>query len=155
MTKSILVVLVPLIIFVHLTRSAAARSDSKESIPDLFKRVSPSVVLVSAIAIDPFKLTGKFGFSAGSGFIISPDGLVLTNSHVVFGSKSIMVKLGTYRRIQAVLLGADPILDVAVLWIPVPSEGLPVATLGDSDALRVGEEVLAIGNPLGFARQEW
>ena len=127
-----------------------ARSDCNEPIPDLFQWVSPSVVFISAVAIDPFRLTDRVSTSIGSGFIINNDGFILTNSHVVFGHRAIAVTLDDGSTTQAELVGADPILDLAVLRIPVPAQGLPVATLGDSDATRVGEEVLAIGNPLGL-----
>lgn len=129
---------------------ATARSDCAQPIPEIFDRVSPSVVFISAIAIDPFKITERVSWSIGSGFIISKDGLVLTNSHLVFGCRAITVTLDDGRMAEAELLGADAILDLAALRIPVPPEGFPVATLGDSDATRVGEEVLAIGNPLGL-----
>jgi serine protease Do len=86
----------------------------------------------------------------GSGFIISEDGLILTNSHVVFGRQAITVTLDDGRKTKAKLLGADPILDLAVLRIPVPPESHSKASLGDSDAVRTGEEVVAIGNPLGL-----
>ena len=129
---------------------ATARSDCAEPIPELFDRVSPSVVFISAVAIDPFKITERVSWSIGSGFIISKDGLVLTNSHLVFGRRAITVTLDDGRMAEAELLGADAILDLAALRIPVPPEGLSVATLGDSDATRVGEEVVAIGNPLGL-----
>jgi serine protease Do len=129
-----------------------AQAASKQSIPDLFERVSPSVVYISAVILDPSKVTGKFSFSVGSGFIISADGLVLTNSHLVFSSKSIMATLDGGETIEAILVGADPVLDVALLRIPLPSKGIRVAALGDSDKLRVGEEVIAIGNPLGFEK---
>jgi len=108
------------------------------------------VVFISTVTIDPFKLTDRVGSSIGSGFIISADGLILTNSHVVFGARAITVTLDDGSTTLAKLLGADPILDLAVLRIPVPAKGLPVATLGDSDAAQVGEEVIAIGNPLGL-----
>lgn len=132
------------------TDKAVAKSDCREPIPELFHRVSPSVVLISAVTIDPFRVTERFSASMGSGFIISADGLVLTNSHLVFGRRAVVVTLDDGRTAEATLLGADPILDLALLRIPVLHEGLPVATLGDSDALRVGEEVIAIGNPLGL-----
>lgn len=138
-----------MVLAVGLT-NATARSDCTEPIPELFRRVSPAVVFISAVSIDPFKLTDRVSSSIGSGFIASKEGLVLTNSHVVFGCRAITVTLDDGRGTRAELLGADPILDLAVLRVPVPTEGLPVAILGDSDKLRVGEEVLAIGNPLGL-----
>ncbi len=121
-----------------------------EPIPELFRRVSPSVVFISAVAINPFKLTEPVGTVAGSGVIISADGLVLTSSHLVFGRRAITVALDDGRVTQARLLGADPILDLAILRISMPPNGLPKATLGDSDSIRVGEEVVAIGNPFGL-----
>ena len=145
-------VFIPIIIFAITTRipQVMAGSECTEPIPDLFQRVSPSVVLVTAVAIDPFKITNRVSSVIGSGFIISDDGLILTNSHVVFGRQAISVTLDDGRRAQAKLLGADPILDLAVLRIPVPPEGHPKAILGDSEAVRIGEEVVAIGNPLGL-----
>jgi S1-C subfamily serine protease len=87
----------------------------------------------------------------GSGFIINGEGLALTNSHVVFGRQSLTVRLNDGTTLPARLLGADPILDIAVLQIPKPEDGkLPVLALGDSDHVRVGEDVLALGNPLGL-----
>jgi serine protease Do len=87
--------------------------------------------------------------SLGSGFIISNDGLILTNNHVVGGADEIKVKLGDGREFKAVIKGTDQKLDLAVLKIDVKG-ALPVAELGDSDSIQVGEWVLAIGNPFGL-----
>ena len=92
----------------------------------------------------------RIGTIVGSGVLIASEGLILTNSHVVFGHRAISVTLDNGYTIPAKLLGADPILDVAVLRIPAPDIALPQATLGDSDALQVGEEVITIGNPMGL-----
>jgi S1-C subfamily serine protease len=144
--------LILILIFPITTRipQAIAGSDCAESIPEIFKKVSPSVVLITAVAIDPFRISNRVSTAIGSGFIISDDGLVLTNSHVVFGRQAIAVTLDDGSKAQAKLLGADPILDLAILRIPVPPKGHPIAALGDSDEVRIGEEVLAIGNPLGL-----
>jgi serine protease Do len=85
---------------------------------------------------------------SGSGFIIDPDGLVLTNHHVVAGADRITVTLADGRALRGDLVGTDPALDVALLRIH-GREPFPVAPLGDSDSLRVGQWVCAIGNPLG------
>ncbi len=86
--------------------------------------------------------------SLGSGFIISEDGYILTNSHVVDGADEILVRLNDRRELEAELIGADSQTDVALL--KVDAEGLPTLTLGNSDHLRVGEWVAAIGSPFGF-----
>lgn len=84
----------------------------------------------------------------GSGFIVSSDGLILTNAHVVRDASEVTVKLTDRREFQAKVLGADPRTDVAVLRID--AQGLPTVPLGSSKALRPGEWVLAIGSPFGF-----
>ena len=86
----------------------------------------------------------------GTGFIISADGFILTNNHVVGGADEIMVKLSDGRELKADLKGADDKLDIALLKIS-DTKPLPAAELGDSDALEVGEWVMAIGNPFGLA----
>lgn len=127
-----------------------ASSTCTKSIPELFKKVSPSVVFISSASIDPFKVIDRVKSSSGSGLIFSKDGLILTNFHVVFGQQLIILTLDGGKKVIAKIIGADPLLDLAVLRIPPPPEGLSTATFGDSDAIKVGEEVLAIGNPLGL-----
>ena len=84
----------------------------------------------------------------GSGFIVSADGLVLTNAHVVDGAKTVSVKLADHREFKARVLGADKTSDIAVLKID--AHALPTVRLGDSDQLAVGDYVLAIGEPFGL-----
>jgi len=84
----------------------------------------------------------------GSGFIVSPDGLILTNAHVVDGAQEVTVKLTDRREFKAKVLGADTQSDVAVLRID--AKNLPTVRLGDASRVRVGEPVLAIGSPYGF-----
>jgi serine protease Do len=86
---------------------------------------------------------------AGTGFIIDADGSILTNNHVIDGADRIMVKLSDGRSLRARVLGADPDTDIAVIKVD-GQVGLPVAPIGDSSALRMGEWVCAIGNPLGY-----
>lgn len=86
--------------------------------------------------------------SLGSGFILSRDGYVLTNNHVVDGADEIIVRLSDRRELNAELVGADPRSDLALLKIE--AKNLPTVRLGDSKSLRVGAWVLAIGSPFGF-----
>ncbi|MGH8435488.1 MAG: DegQ family serine endoprotease [Pseudomonas sp.] len=86
--------------------------------------------------------------SLGSGFIISADGYVLTNNHVVTGADEIIVRLSDRSELEAKLIGADPRTDVALL--KVEGKNLPIVRLGKSDDLKVGAWVLAIGSPFGF-----
>ena len=85
---------------------------------------------------------------SGSGFIVSPDGYILTNNHVVAGADKVTVKLYDKREFTAKVVGTDPNTDVAV--IKIDAQNLPAVQYGNSDSARVGEWVLAIGNPLEF-----
>jgi serine protease Do len=85
---------------------------------------------------------------SGSGIIISPDGYIVTNNHVVNKATSVKVGLSDNRTFIAKVIGTDPLTDIAV--IKINAHDLPVAYLGDSDSLKVGQWVMAIGNPLGF-----
>jgi serine protease Do len=93
----------------------------------------------------PFKRQGT-----GSGFIIRKDGLILTNNHVVENGQEITVTLSDKQQYKAKILGRDPKTDLAVIKIE-PKSSLPAAMLGNSDALRVGDWVMAIGNPFGLS----
>ena len=85
----------------------------------------------------------------GSGFIISEDGMIVTNAHVVDGSDSVTVKLSDGRSFDAEVVGSDPMTDIAVLKVEADVD-LPTVEFGSSDTLRVGDEVVAVGNPFGL-----
>jgi serine protease Do len=88
--------------------------------------------------------------SLGSGFIVDRDGYIITNNHVVAGADEIKVKLADGREFKAKVIGRDPKTDLALIKITTIFENLPVLGLGDSDAIRVGDWVLAVGNPFGL-----
>lgn len=115
------------------------------------ERVGPTVVSVGVARRAPERLRRR-GYpelqGGGSGVIIAPDGYVLTNSHVVRSGERIEVRLQDGRTLAGQILGDDPHSDLAL--VQIPESGLPAAALGDSSSLRVGQLVIAIGNPLGF-----
>jgi serine protease Do len=155
------------------SRSAPAMA-SLVNFADVVERINPAVVNIDATTRgresrrrrggarpdgpDPFDGPLDFGTpreretprrGAGSGFIIDADGSILTNNHVVDRAERITVKLADGRTVRARLIGADPDTDIALIKIDGQT-GLPVAPLGDSSTLRMGEWVCAIGNPLGY-----
>jgi serine protease Do len=142
--------LMEVVITILLCLDATAKAKCDTSLSTLYQQVSPSVVFISAVSAASMQPGERMGTIVGSGVIIDNTGLILTNSHVVFGYRAISVTLDNGYTTPAKLIGTDPILDVAVLRIPVPESGLPKAALGDSDALQVGAEVVAIGNPMGL-----
>jgi len=107
--------------------------------------VGPAVVSVTAHAGSEGDARGE---GAGSGFLITPDGFILTNNHVVENAAGLEVTMTDGRTLEARIAGRDPATDLAV--IRVSDSRLPMTELGDSDALRVGQLVIAIGNPFGF-----
>lgn len=158
--------------------SESRQARGAASLPDfvsLAKDLQPAVVNVSATLLtneggvqggtppqdpDDKQMMGElFGMpppegpssqrSQGSGFIIAAEGVILTNAHVIEGAQRITVKLVDKREFQADLLGKDPHTDVALIKIAA-KENLPTLKLGDSDALQVGEWVMAVGNPFGL-----
>jgi S1-C subfamily serine protease len=114
------------------------------------ERISPSVVNIEVHTSAGQTRSGESRErrGGGSGFVFTPDGLILTNSHVVHHAKRIEVTLTDGRRMPATAIGDDPASDLAVVRVDEP--GLTAAALGDSQQLRVGQVVVAIGAPYGF-----
>lgn len=147
---------------------------------DLVSQASPAVVSIQVTKAIPTRFSGEDGFppdmapgdpgfeffrrfapgampdrddapvqqGEGSGFIITPDGYVLTNAHVVEGADEVIVRLADKRELKARIVGIDDTTDVAV--IKLPANNLPTLRMGDANALKVGEWVVAIGSPFGF-----
>ena len=137
------------ILLIAIPQTAVAQQACTESLASLFERVSPSVVSIQVTKINKAKPQRRFETIVGSGVIIDRDGQVLTNAHVVDGAASLLITLDSGARTPARLVGMDTVTDLALLRIDTSSP-LPVARLGDSAALRVGDEVVAIGNPMGL-----
>lgn len=141
---------------------ADARSSVVASYADVVEPIQKAVVSVYSkklireqLAINPF--TGRIVGGGqreedglGSGVIVSADGYILTNNHVVEGADELKVLLADERELTAKVIGADPKTDIAV--IKIEGENLPAVTLADSDRLRVGDVVFAVGNPLGVGQ---
>ena len=137
------------------------------SFADIVERLNPAVVSIDASSrgaprrgpqlpenpgpffLQPERDRNAPRRGAGTGFVIDPDGFTLTNHHVVDSAERIMVQLADGRTFRAALVGADPDTDIALIKVESPG-ALPFATLGDSDGLRVGEWVIAIGDPLAY-----
>lgn len=136
---------------VHIAANtdAAALSPREMSTVDLVEAVADTVVEIttSEVTTDMF-MQQAVQTGAGSGVIISNDGYIITNEHVISGADTITVRLTSGVEYAATLIAADEYADIAVVKI-APTEGLPKATFGNSDALKVGQSVVAIGNPLG------
>src|SRR6185436_15140126 len=132
------------------TRQRAERGQQQQpgmpELPPEIQRMFPNFPDMGEMPDAPRAPRGG-GVASGSGFIVSADGYVLTNNHVVDGASQVTVRLLDRREFPAKVVGTDPTTDVAVLKIE--ASNLTPAPFGDSDASRVGEWVLAVVNPLG------
>jgi S1-C subfamily serine protease len=126
----------------------------------IYKHAAPGVVQITATTVtttpaDPFGFTPaqkQTEQSLGSGFVIDKAGHIITNYHVIAGAQKVQVSFSGGDQILATVVGKDPSTDVAVLKIDTHARALTPLTLGDSDNVRVGDEVYAIGNPFGYTR---
>ncbi len=133
------------------TAEATPASTTDEgSIADLYEQTRPSVVRISTMTTSQSIFGNVPSEGLGSGVVIDEEGHILTNYHVVENARELQVTLWDETTADAQLVGSDPGSDLAVIKADLPPEELSPATLGDSDAVRIGEEVIAIGNPFGL-----
>ncbi len=136
-----------------LVAADAAVAGDEANNQQVYKAASPGVVNITSIVLvqDWFNVYPQKG-GTGSGSIIDKEGRILTNFHVIQDAKELQVTLANNNNYVAKVLGVDPDNDLAVIKIDAPAAELATIPLGDSDALFVGQKVLAIGNPFGFDR---
>ena len=130
--------------------SPSRQSSAGMSVNEIYDRAAPGVVQITSTSgnVD----TGQTQHALGSGFVLDKAGHVVTNYHVVEGATKIKVSFSNRDTVEANLVGTDPSTDLAVLQVDVSASALTPLTLGDSDHVRVGDPVVAIGNPFGLDR---
>jgi S1-C subfamily serine protease len=136
--------------------SAAKVADNDDVLLDAYsqavvraaEKISPSVVFIEVRKTRSEPRAGRHARGSGSGFVFTPDGFILTNSHVVHGADKVTATLSDGRSFDATIVGDDPSADLAV--VRISAGRLPAAPLGDSEKLRPGQLAIAIGNPYGF-----
>ncbi|HEU4941626.1 MAG TPA: trypsin-like peptidase domain-containing protein [Gaiellaceae bacterium] len=136
--------------------------DRRLSVNEIYRRSAPGVVQITTTSIrqvEPDPFLNPFGFpeeqrqqALGSGFVIDTAGRIVTNYHVVQGAQQIEVSFSNRDSVRARVIGTDPSTDIAVLKVNVDARALRPLELGNSDRVRVGDSVVAIGNPLGLER---
>jgi S1-C subfamily serine protease len=130
-------------------------ADSGKSVQEIYRETGPGVVQVTSTSSGGdslFGFGGGGGTALGSGFVVDKAGHVVTNYHVVEGADQVEVNFSGEDNIPATVVGSDPSTDLAVLKIDAQARALTPLPLGNSDAIRVGDPVVAIGNPFGLER---
>jgi S1-C subfamily serine protease len=149
----------------HMTESSAPASfaeNKRLSVNEIYRRSAPGVVQVTTTSVqtvEPDQSLNPFGLqeqqrrqALGSGFVIDKSGRIITNFHVVEGAEDVEVSFSNRDSVKARIVGKDPSTDLAVLKVDVDARALTPLQLGNSDRVRVGDSVVAIGNPLGYER---
>ncbi|HLF26019.1 MAG TPA: trypsin-like peptidase domain-containing protein [Anaerolineae bacterium] len=131
-----------------LPESIIIEADAEETLlTNLYERVNPSVVNIDVVGAAAAELTE---FGSGSGFVLDAEGHIVTNNHVVEQAEQIYVTFADGHVAEATVVGTDPASDVAVIQVDVEPALLHPVELGDSDQVKVGQRVVAIGNPFGL-----
>ncbi len=140
------------------TRVSATGSTAID-VGDIYRRSGPGVVQITSTStgqsgVDVFgnPIQGQSQQALGSGFVIDKDGHIVTNYHVVQGASKVEVSFSNQDTVKATIVGTDPSTDLALLQVDAPAKALTPLALADSDAVQVGDPVVAIGNPFGLDR---
>jgi putative serine protease PepD len=141
---------------------ASFAENKRLSVNEIYRRSAPGVVQVTTTSVqtvEPDQSLNPFGLqeqrrqqALGSGFVIDKSGRIVTNFHVVEGAEDVEVSFSNRDSVKARIVGKDPSTDLAVLKVDVDARALTPLQLGNSDRVRVGDSVVAIGNPLGYER---
>ena len=159
-TTTVREVAAPLPSPISLNEPSAATAGAL-SVNAIYKHAAPGVVQVTATQVVSTPGVDPFGFAfpaqqksqaLGSGFVIDKAGHIVTNYHVVENARSVDVSFSNNESMKAKIVGADPSTDIAVLQVDTHARALTPLALGNSDAVRVGDAVVAIGNPFGYDR---
>ena len=139
-----------------LTAAAPVADDGRLTVSEIYARAAPGVVQITSTAAAPdnpsFEQQAEPRQALGSGFVIDKTGHIVTNYHVIEGADRIEVSFSNQDTLSASIVGSDPSTDIAVLRVESSSRGLAPLAFGNSDAVRVGDPVVAIGNPFGLRR---
>jgi S1-C subfamily serine protease len=141
---------------------ASFARDKTLTIHEVYRRAAPGVVQITSTSVvnvpqdpffgNPFLPQKEEQQSLGSGFVIDKAGHIVTNYHVIEGARSVQVSFSNGENVKARIVGTDPSTDIAVLQVAAHSRALTPLVWGDSDAVQVGDSVVAIGNPFGYTR---
>ncbi|XDD51442.1 S1C family serine protease [Leptospira sp. WS92.C1] len=123
--------------------------ESEENLMDAYSKAVTSVVETVSPAVVHLKVAGNPSGGSGSGFLISPDGFIVTNQHVVENSKEIVAEFPDGRSLKTMKIGEDPMTDIAVLKV-TGNEQFPYLNFSNPSSIKVGQLAIAIGNPLGY-----
>jgi S1-C subfamily serine protease len=135
-----------------LTLSVVSSSSCDKPFSEVFQEVSPSVVRIFSVAIDPFSVIQRVKLGVGTGLVIDDEGHIVTNAHIVYGASEVFISIGKNDMHQANIVGVDPVSDLAVIKLKSPLLKLPKVRLDTSGKITIGEEVLAVGYPLGIGK---
>jgi serine protease Do len=137
---------------VAVPRLATAHQTIMESgvVTQVYKKVAPVIVLINATRAEPPTGSDASVQSVGSGIVLNDTGMILTNHHVIEGATKIMVMMSKGVKVEAQVVGNDPMTDLALLRVALPKGHYAVAEFGDSDRLEIGQPVLTIGHPFGL-----